>query len=74
VLGWIAHTCNPRSQEDVKLEEVGLEPYVVVHAALGRQREMDPCEFEASLVYKIPGQIRVCRENLSHKLHQQQNL
>jgi hypothetical protein len=30
--------------------------------ALGRQRQEDLCEFETSLVYRVPGQLRLHRE------------
>jgi hypothetical protein len=35
--------------------------------ALRRQRQVDFCEFEASLVYRVLGQLTLHRETLSHK-------
>ena len=36
-------------------------------SALRRQRQVDLCEFEASLVYRVPGQPGQYREILSRK-------
>jgi hypothetical protein len=33
--------------------------------ALGRQRQADLCEFEASLIYRVPGQPGIQRETSS---------
>jgi hypothetical protein len=36
--------------------------YTPVILVLRRQRQVDSCEFEASLVYRVPGQLGLHRE------------
>ena len=39
----------------------------LLNPALRRQRQVDPCEFETSLVYTVPGWPGLQRETLSQK-------
>jgi hypothetical protein len=42
-----------------------IEAHTPLIPAMGKQRQVDLCEFEVSLVYKeVPRKSRICRETL----------
>ena len=62
-----AHLCTLAHTQTMAILQAGRGWHTPLIPALRKQRQTDFCDFEASLVYRVPGQPELHRETLSRK-------